>query len=145
MRLSRFSDLSLRALMYLGTHPDRWISSGELAERMSVSRDHLMKTLQSLSDAGHVQSKRGREGGFTLADSAGAVRIGALVRTLEPSLAMAECFEPGSTCPLTPDCRLADALAEAQRSFFECLDRYTLADLLRANRPQLVQLGGPTR
>ena len=108
---------------------------------MHVSREHLAKALQSLSALGLVRGTRGRGGGFRLTGEGDDIRIGTLVRELEPSLAMAECFEPVSRCPLTGNCRLAGVLAEGQRAFFDTLDRYTLADLLAADRSQLVQLG----
>lgn len=140
MRLSRFSDISLRALMYLGAHSGRLVSSVEISKNLHVSRDHLMKSLQTLSGMGLIEAVRGRSGGFRLSGKGDEVRLGSLVRDLEPSLAMAECFEPHSTCPMTGDCRLTGVLAEAQRSLFDTLDRYTLADLLRTDRPTLVQL-----
>lgn len=143
MRLTRFSDIGLRALMYLGAHPDRTVPAAEIAGAMRVSPDHLMKSLQALDALGIVSGTRGRGGGFSLARAGTSIRLGALVRSLEPSLALAECFETGSRCPLTRSCRLAGALSEAQRSFFDSLDRYTLDDLLEADAAQLVQLGGP--
>ncbi len=143
MKLSRFSDISLRALMYLGAYPGRVVPTAEMSTRLHVSRDHLMKCLQTLGGLGLVVGTRGRGGGFRLSETGTGIRIGELVRQTEPSLAMAECFEPDSTCPLTGNCRLAGVLAESQKAFLASLDQYTLADLIQADREQLVQLGGP--
>jgi Rrf2 family nitric oxide-sensitive transcriptional repressor len=143
MRLTRFSDIGLRALMYLGAHPGRTVPTAEISDAMNVSHFHLMKSLQALDALGVVSGTRGRGGGFSLSRKGTSIRLGALVRRLEPSLALAECFEAESTCPLTGDCRLAGVLSEAQRAFFDALDRYTLGDLLEADRAQLVQMGGP--
>lgn len=143
MRLSRFTDISLRALMYLGAHPDRLVPTAEMSDRLHVSREHLMKCLQALADFDLVEGVRGRGGGFRLSGDGGEIRLGDLVRRTEPTLAMAECFEPVSHCPLTGQCRLAGVLAESQKAFFATLDRYTLGDLLAADRETLVQLEGP--
>jgi Rrf2 family transcriptional regulator, nitric oxide-sensitive transcriptional repressor len=143
MRLTRFSDIGLRALMYLGAHPGRTVPTAEISEAMNVSPFHLMKSLQALDALGVVSGTRGRGGGFSLSRKGTSIRLGALVRRLEPSVALAECFEPESTCPLTGDCRLAGVLGEAQRAFFDALDRHTLDDLLAADRARLVQMGGP--
>lgn len=145
MHLSRFSDIALRALMYLGAYPERVIPAGEMADALAVSRDHLMKCLQTLSGLELVEGIRGRGGGFRLSGRGGDIRLGELVRRTEPSLAMAECFEPDSTCPLTGNCRLAGVLAESQEAFFHTMDRYTLDDLLQADRPTLVRLQAPDR
>ncbi|HET9948723.1 MAG TPA: Rrf2 family transcriptional regulator [Longimicrobiales bacterium] len=145
MRLTRFSDISLRALMYLGAHPERAVPAAEMSERLRVSRDHLMKSLQALAALGVVSGSRGRGGGFRLGGRAAGVRIGELVRRLEPGFELAECFGPASRCPLTGGCRLAGALREAQQAFLDTLDRYTLDDLVAAERPVLVGLGESPR
>jgi len=145
MRLSRYTDIGLRALMYLGAHPERSVPSGEMASRLNVSRDHLMKSLQHLDALGLVSSTRGRNGGFSMVRPnrrpPELAKLGSLVRALEPSLALAECFAPGSACPLTGDCRLAGALAQARDAFFDALDTYSLTDLITRDRSVLVQLG----
>ena len=140
MRLSRFTDIALRSVMYLGAHAER-VSAREVADAYGVSKDHVMKGLQALAGLGIVDAKPGRDGGFLLCRAPEGIRLGGLVRHLEPSLDLAECFTPGSACPLTGACELADALDDAQRAFFAALDRYTVADLLASNHPRLVQLG----
>lgn len=140
MRLSRFTDISLRALLYLGAAPERVVATREMADRLVVSREHLMKCLRALSDLELVESVQGRAGGYRVSRRRGDMRLGDLVRRLEPSLAMAECFEPDSTCPLTGRCRLAGALASAQAAFLADLDRQTIDDLIAADRPTLVQI-----
>lgn len=139
MRLSRFTDIGLRALMYVGAHGGR-VSSGEIAEAFSVSRDHVTKSLQALVGLGVLESTPGRNGGYSAAGDLGELALGNVVRALEPSLEMAECFGPESTCPLTSRCELATAVDRAQRSFFETLDEYTVADLVQGTRAPLVEL-----
>lgn len=141
MRLTRFSDISLRALMYLGAHEGRPVSTPEMSGRLRVSRDHLMKSLQALAGLGLVVGERGRGGGFRLVRAGASIRLGGLVRSLERSHGLAECFGEESTCPLTGGCRLAGVLREAESGFYGVLDGYTVADLLAANRLDLVQLG----
>ena len=139
MRLSRFTDIGMRALMYVAAH-DRRVSTREVAEAFGISKDHVSKSLQALVALGVVESIPGRNGGFLVATDPHEVRVGALVKALEPSLAMAECFKPDSQCPLIPSCDLATALQEAQQAFFDALDRHTLADLVKTSHPILVQL-----
>ena len=140
MKLSRFSDLGLRALMMLGAEPRRR-SAREISEFYGVSKDHVIKGLQRLEHVGIVESTRGRGGGFTLSADPGELRVGDIVRSLEPSLALAECFEPSNTsCPLTGACLLSKALAEALQAFLDGLNQYTLADLVEGQRAGLVQI-----
>lgn len=141
MRLTRFSDISLRALIYLGAHTGRPVSATEMSDGLRVFRDHPMKSLQALAALRLVTSARGRGGRFRLTRMGSEARLGALVRSLERSHGLAECFGPFSTCPLTGGCRLAAVLGEAEKGFYDILDRYSIADLLAADRLTLVQLG----
>lgn len=139
MRLSRFTDIGLRALMYIAAQ-GRNVSAREVSEAFHVSKDHVTKSMQGLVSLGALTSTPGRNGGFELDADPGELRLGALVRRLEPNLAIAECFGEDSTCPLTDACELSSALYEAREAFFVSLDRYTLADLVAGTYQGLVQI-----
>lgn len=140
MRLSRFTDISLRALMLLTADPERVIAARALADTLAVPREHLIKCLRALVALDLVTSVRGRSGGYQARPTENGTTLGALIRALEPSMAMAECFEPQSSCPLTGNCRLAGVLLEARERFLDSLDQHSIADLVAADRPALVHL-----
>ncbi|MEX2465871.1 MAG: Rrf2 family transcriptional regulator [Gemmatimonadota bacterium] len=139
MRLSRFTDIGLRAVMYIAAQ-GRNVSAREVSEAFHVSRDHVTKSMQGLVALGALNSTSGRNGGFELDTDPKALRLGDLVRRLEPNLEIAECFGEASTCPLTDACELAGALFEAREAFFVSLNRYTLADLVAGTYQGLVQI-----
>jgi Rrf2 family nitric oxide-sensitive transcriptional repressor len=140
MRLTRFTDNALRCLLLLGLEPERCITVNEVAERMNMSYEHLVKIVHRLSEFGYVETVRGRRGGVRLGKAAGDIVLGALVRQTEDNLALVECFDPEhSTCPILSACRLAGTLDEALKAFLAVLDRQTLADLLEP-RERLVLL-----
>lgn len=139
MRLSRFTDIGLRALMYIAAQ-GRQVSAREVSEAFDVSRDHVTKSMQGLVSLGALSSTPGRNGGFGLDTDPRTLRLGDLVRRLEPNLAIAECFGEESTCPLTSDCELSTALFDAREAFFDTLNRRTLADVVSATYQGLVQI-----
>jgi Rrf2 family nitric oxide-sensitive transcriptional repressor len=130
MRLTRYTDYSLRVLMYLGTHEDRLCSIGEIAEAHRVSRNHLMKVVNALAHSGYVDAVRGRSGGLRLGRPPVEIRIGELVRTTEEGLQLADC----PSCVIAPACRLKGVLAEGVAAMLQVFDGYTLADLLTPRR-----------
>jgi Rrf2 family transcriptional regulator, nitric oxide-sensitive transcriptional repressor len=134
MRLTSFSDYSLRVLMYAAAAGDRLITIEETAKTYNISRAHLRKIVNVLTRAGYIKAVRGRSGGFTLAKPPHAINLGELVRTTEPDFELVECFATGSRCIITKRCQLPDVLNEALRAFIGTLDRYTLADIVLSKR-----------
>lgn len=131
MQLTRFTDYSLRVLIYLASHPHGFATVGAIASEYAISRHHLTRVVHQLGLKGYIETARGKGGGFRLARTPGHIRIGDVVRDMESSFELAECFRPGeSACKLMPACALKSVLAEAGRAFLATLDRYTLADLL---------------
>ncbi len=133
MRVTYHTDYGLRLLMLLALEPDELHTIEEVARRYAISRNHLRKVAVTRTQAGFVDSVRGRRGGLRLARPAETIPIGEVVRNTEDSLALVECFDrKNNTCIVTPACALKGMLAEALQAFFGVLDGYTLADLVKS-------------
>ena len=130
MRITRYTDYSLRVLMYLALRDDELSTIQEISESYGISKNHLMKVVQALNNQGYLIASRGKNGGLRLNGDAADINIGTLVRDTEQDLALVECFSNKDNCAITPACHLKKVLAEALESFFEVLDQYTLEDLL---------------
>ncbi len=140
MQLTRFSDYSLRVLLYLASHPDRLVPVDEVSRAYGVSRHHLVKVVQRLVDEDLVASTRGRGGGLRLKRRPADINVGTLVRATEPAAALVECFDrDANTCPIEPACGLKRVLRDAHRAFFDVLDHATLADFA-PRAPELIRL-----
>lgn len=132
MRLSLFTDYSLRVLMFAALKDSSFMMS-EVADAYGISRHHLVKVIHYLGKLGYLETRRGRNGGISLAMRPEAIRIGMVVRRTEDNPAIVQCFEPGSShgnCPVNGSCKLKGALAQAMHAFYETLDRHTLSDLV---------------
>lgn len=140
MKLTAFTDYSLRVLIYLATEPGRRATIAQIAAAYDVSENHLVKVVHFLGKQGWVTSVRGKGGGLELGAPPEAIGLGEVVRQTEGQAVVAECFQAaGGDCCITPDCHLKHVLAEAVAAFYGVLDRYTLADLV-ANRQQLARI-----
>ncbi len=144
MRLTIFTDYSLRVLIYLGTHSDeeRLATIGDIALAYGISENHLMKVVHHLSRQGYIETTRGKGGGMRLARPPARIGIGELVRGTEEDFALVECLQEGNrNCPIAPVCMLHGILSRALDAFFRELDGRTLADLLRPRAKLAVILG----
>jgi Rrf2 family nitric oxide-sensitive transcriptional repressor len=136
MRLLTSTDFALRVLMRLAATPDAHLSTDALARELVISRNHLHKIVQYLTEAGLVRTIRGARGGVMLARPADAIKVGEVIRSHEQDQALVECFRPdGGACTLLPRCRLKGMLNTAKNGFYQYLDQYTLADCLADNEP----------
>lgn len=141
MHITRYTDYSLRVLMYVGLKGEELSTIREIAESYDISRNHLMKVVQELNSKGYLVTARGKNGGLRLKGDPADINIGALVRETERGSALADCFTGGKGCSITPACQLKPVFAEALEAFFQTLDQYTLADLLPVHKQrELVQL-----
>jgi Rrf2 family nitric oxide-sensitive transcriptional repressor len=140
MHLTQFSDYALRVALYLACHPDKLASVEEISRAYGISRNHLVKVVQLLTELGVVSSQRGRGGGMRLAKRPSEINVGWLIRTTEPHFHLVECFDPvANTCPIAPACGLKQALHRAGQAFLEVLDEYDLGRLLE-RRSELTSL-----
>ena len=132
MRLTVYSDYSLRLLIYLAVRRDRLATISEVAGAYGISRAHLMKIAHELGRAGLITTTRGRQGGLKLAKDPEDIVLGDVIRLTEPDMALVPCFTPVSEpCSILPACVLKRALAEAGAAFLDVLDGFTLAQLAR--------------
>jgi len=146
MKLLTSTDFALRVLMRLANAPDAHVSTDTLARELVISRNHLHKIVQFLTEAGFVRTIRGARGGVMLARPAGHINVGAVIRRREQDQALVECFRAdGGACTLLPRCRLRNILDAAKNAFYQHLDRYTVADCLVGPRAPVQERPRRTR
>ena len=138
MQLKRYTDYSLRVLIYLGIHPDRIVSVNEIAEAYDISRNHLLKVVNGLMEQGLINTFRGKTGGLQLAKPASKINVADVVKYMEGDSQLIDCREP--YCPILPACNLKRALQEANLAFYQSLKEYSLADLIGDKEKKLLRL-----
>ena len=140
MHLTRYTDYSLRVLIYLAVQQEELATIEEIAKAYGISNAHLTKIVHQLGRAGYVETVRGRGGGLRLAQPPEKIRVGAVVRHTE-TMPLVECFDPKTShCRIEPVCDLRAALRDALEAFLRTLDGYTLADLVVRRRKPLARL-----
>jgi Rrf2 family nitric oxide-sensitive transcriptional repressor len=131
MQLTLFTDYALRMLTYLALADGEVVPVNDIADATGVSKHYMLKVGNELARFGYVDTVRGRTGGVRLVMDPARIKLGEVVRSMEPTRAVMDCISVAhSDCPIVAPCRLRHVLEEAQSAFHAVLDRYTLADLV---------------
>jgi len=133
MRLTQWTDYSLRVLMYCAVYDgcEAPVTITEIQQAQGISRHHLTKVVMALAGLGYLATTRGRGGGLRLVLPAAAITVGDVVRHTETDFRLVECFDAAdNTCVLDAHCRLKYVLQDATSRFLDAMDGVTLAALL---------------
>ncbi|MBL4573242.1 MAG: Rrf2 family transcriptional regulator [Gammaproteobacteria bacterium] len=137
MQLSRFTDYSLRVLLYLAVNDDKRATIHEIADFYPISVEHLRKVVHELSRCKYINTYQGKNGGLELAKKPESIRIGQIIQHFEGHSTLIDCA--GITCRLAQICTLKSVLSIGQTALYEKLNEYSLADLLE-NKPKMIKL-----
>jgi len=135
MKISKRGEYALRALIDIGIAKElgrELVQIGELASQERLPVKFLEQILTQLKEAGYVDSKRGKYGGYYLRMPAAQISFGSVIRLVDGPLAPISCvsqtaYEPCS-CPDEAHCGLHMLMLDVRNSLANILDKYTLAD-----------------
>ena len=130
MQISKFTDLSLRVLMYL-TYEEGTTSPkiNDIADKFSVPKNHLMKVVAHMNTLGWIQTIRGRTGGLKLLKHPDNLRLGDVMSSLEHG-SLINCAK--TACPIRGECNLKSILDIELSKFYQELNKYRLSDVVDA-------------
>lgn len=142
MRLTRFTDYSLRVLIYLGQNNQDRVTINQISEDYDISKNHLMKVVSNLTRSKFVIAQRGPGGGIRLNRSPEEINLSDVISTTEKHLDQHDVTESPDAGKHTADTRLSDYLQQALNAYLAELKCFTLADVLNPNSDsaQLLEL-----
>ena len=129
MRLTDHTDYSLRVLMYLNQEK-RLTTLAELARKLGISRNNLIKVSNQLAKLGFIETTAGRGGGLLIKEETGRLNITDVIRKTEESFYLAGCFDARKCdCTFLRNCLLKQSLKTALQAFFDSLAQTTIDDV----------------
>lgn len=136
MQLKKYTDYGLRVLMYLACQPEQAITNVRIiCEVFNLSANHVNKVVHHLAKLELIDTKRGKNGGFTLAKPLNIIKLDFVIRQLEGDEEWIDCISP--RCVALPACKLNGIVEQGKVLFYEHLSKYTVADLVSDNKAQL--------
>ena len=144
VKLSKRGEYALRALIDLGIARELGrpiLQVSELVEKERLPEKFIVQILIQLREAGYVESKRGKHGGYSLARPMEAISFGQVVRLIDGPLAPIACVSHTAyarcTCPDEAHCGLRMLMLDVRNAIADVLDRYTLADIVEVTLRKL--------
>lgn len=132
--LTKKGKYGLKALVHLSRLPSGQLAFvGDVARANNIPKKFLDAILAELRNAGFVQSRKGKEGGYRLARPASDIKVGHIVRVLDGPLAPIPCasrtrYEPCDDCD-EATCQVRHLMLEVRHAIAEVLDNRSLAEM----------------
>ena len=148
--LSQKTRYALKALLELAALPaGTTLSSAAISARRTIPVKFLEAILVELKRDGLVRGHRGRSGGYQLAQSAGDISFGDVVRLMEGPLALLSCvsvtqYRRCADCADDRTCELKKVFRAVRNSTSAILDGWTLADARGESSPLEALVGALT-
>lgn len=134
--LTKKGKYGLKAMVHLArSRPGEPVLIADIASANQIPRKFLDAILGDLKNAGFLQSKKGKGGGYSLARPAAEIRVGHVVRTLDGPLAPLACasrmaYRRCDDCPDEAGCEVRLVMLAVRNAIADVLDDKTLADML---------------
>jgi len=131
LKLSNKGRYAVRALFDIAFYNEgRPTQVKDIAERQNIPPRFLEQIFQDLKRSGIVGSKRGPQGGYSLARRAAEIRLGDVVRALEGPIMLGEREPSRRSEPATDSRRVTEQIFLDLSSHVEaCFDAVTIADV----------------
>lgn len=131
MRLTTYTDYSLRTLIFLAMNREQLVTIQQIADAHGIAKNHLTKVVHRLGTLGYVDTVRGRNGGLRLGREPADINLGEVVRHTETDFYMAPCFDEASVgCMYSAACVLKGVLGQATAAFLDVLASVTLEQMV---------------
>ena len=132
--LTRKGKYGLKALVHLARLPAGQLAFvSDIASGNNIPTKFLDAILGELRNAGFVQSRKGKDGGYRLARPAAEIKVGHVVRVLDGPLAPIPCasrtrYERCEDCD-EATCEVRRMMLEVRQAIAEVLDNRSLAQM----------------
>jgi len=131
--LSNKAKYGLKALIHLA-NADGQCLAGDIASNNNIPRKFLDAILVELRNAGILNSRKGKGGGYRLARPADKITVGQIIRILDGPLAPIPCasrtaYKKCDDCPDEGACAIHDIMLDVRDSIAMILDRTSIASL----------------
>lgn len=134
MKFSSKSRYALRVMVDLAENANELQSIKAISNRQQISEKYLEQIAGLLTKANLVESRRGAQGGYSLARDTNKIFVGEILRAAEGKLYVIDCLDPNMPCNIADKCKTHGYWDNLNKLVNNYLDTVTLADILKGNK-----------
>lgn len=134
MKISTKGRYAVRVMMDIAEHDggEDFVKANQISARQGISAKYLEQIIAILNKAGYVNSVRGAQGGYKLAQPAENYTVGMILRLTEGSLFPVACMdEEVNSCSRCNNCEPLEVWKQISDAINNVVDNVTIADLLQ--------------
>lgn len=144
--LSRKAKYALRALSVLAQAQPEQLQARVIAQQAAEPEKFLETILVELKKAGLVSSRRGSDGGHSLARPARQVMVGEIIRVIDGPIAPIRCasiaaYQPCADCVDPDGCALRLLMGDVRDTMASIIDQCSLQQLAAREASPAVAVG----
>lgn len=122
-------EYSIVFISYLAKNENKSISLSEAAKKLSLPYRFLGQLAKQLREAGMVESKEGKLGGYTLNKNWSKKTLFDLIEALGENKRMVKCLNSNEICARESACELREVWNRVESSFITELKKIKLAEI----------------
>lgn len=132
MKISTKGRYALRMLLDLAEHKeDGYVALKDIAARQNISKKYLEQIVPMLNKSSILNTNRGYQGGYKLANSPDKYTVGDILRITEGSLAPVACLDRDPMdCERANECATLPVWQGLYKTINDYLDSITLQDII---------------
>lgn len=129
LKISKLADYAIVIMNTIATEPNTLHSAPDIATKTTIKEPTVSKLLKMLTQANLLNSQRGTNGGYGLAQPANTITVASIIEAIDGKIAMTECDKNNSCCAVAPSCTVSSNWQKISRAIRNALSDISLADM----------------
>jgi len=124
---SKKCEYAIQAILLMSASENNSVHpSEEIAKKLNIPKEFISKILQSLTESGMIESKKGKAGGFKLAKHPSKIKLIDIVEAIDGLESFNSCVLGFPNCSADNPCPVHDKWGQLREKAYEMLSKENL-------------------
>lgn len=124
---SKKCEHGLQAILFMATQENNCVCPAEeISKKLNIPKEFISKILQSLTESGIIESKKGKSGGFKLAKQPSKIKLINIVEAIDGLDSFNSCVLGFPNCSSKNPCPVHDKWEDIRSKAYQMLNSETI-------------------